>query len=804
MDILNLPDDLKQRLRDGVVNSVACLAENVKGGDKIAKIIRQLSSQAAFYNAFDQAMQRGVKRFATEYVIQDEDLVEAIISDGTFWQSHYVRQALMTMLHQPGSWNVQEREIIVQHFADVLPKRVNRERVDKAVTFLLGGVLEELWTLPGVREIREIYSLQFQKIGIDVAQRQVALLEAQLEATTQLNTEVRHALLQLATLLEQRLLAAPQLQPILPSARPYHNLFQPEYTRFIGRRKELNWLRRRLRSKAKVWQMMITGIGGVGKSALALAIAHEYHTRYNELPPEERFEAIIWITAKEVVLTIDGKGKSALSGLIFHTLEDIYTAIAQTLEREDITRALPENQDVLVQKALGAQRTLLILDNLESVTDDRVRTFLNHLPVSTKCLITSREWVESTAVLKLTGLSPEEAEKMITEESKARGVELNTAQLQRLFIRTAGLPLPIKLSAARMDSGETFEQVIRWLGKATGDLPEYCVKGQIVIVQKRNLNAWKILLTCSLFDQEAGILRETLGNIADLSLDERDDGLTLLQRLSLLNRDEDDRFWILPMVQEYLGTELEKADFGKTLTERWLNWSVEFTQNYAMDLDLHVERAQTIGLEYPHLLNAIRWCQKHEQWELLLQLVENTWFYPYLVGLFGELREMLGAGLQATKSLQSEQGKGRLLSRLGRLLWVQGQYDKTLKACLENAEAIALRYKDDKELGRLSDTLSARALAWTLYRRGTTLIELGNTTIAEAPLIQSLDMATSWNDRHLIARNQLSLARIYADTGRLQHALQAAEDSCNLFERLGMTAKLAEANAILQKLQDSV
>jgi len=213
-----------------------------------------------------------------------------------------------------------------------------------------------------------------------------------------------------------------------------------------------------------------------------------------------------------------------------------------------------------------------------------------------------------------------------------------------------------------------------------------------------------------------------------------------------------------------------------------------------------------------------------------------------------------------------------LLSRLGRLLWVQGQYDKTLKACLENAEAIALRYKDDKELGRLSDTLSdilyengdlqeaeqlavkvleigerlndlelrilaayrlsvfeskrgqfdkalewldrreqwcrelnwSRALAWTLYRRGTTLIELGNTTIAEAPLIQSLDMATSWNDRHLIARNQLSLARIYADTGRLQHALQAAEDSCNLFERLGMTAKLAEANAILQKLQDSV
>jgi tetratricopeptide (TPR) repeat protein len=669
----------------------------------------------------------------------------------------------------------------------------------------------------------------------------------------------------------QPLPSAPPIQPTMPSERPYHNLFQPDYTLFIGRRKELKWLRRHLTSKAKVWQMVITGIGGVGKSALALAIAHEYHIRYNELPPEERFEAIIWITAKEEVLTIEGKEKSSLSGLIFHTLEDIYTAIAQTLEREDITRALPENQDALVQKALGAQRTLLIFDNLESVIDDRVRTFLNHLPVSTKCIITSREWVESNAVLRLLGLSLEEAKKLITTESEARVVKMNDSQSQRLFLRTAGLPLTIKLSAARMDSGETFEQVLRWLGKATGDLPEYCVKGQIAIVQVRNLNAWKILLTCSLFDQEAGISRDALGIIADVSLEERDDGLTLLQRLSLLNRDEDDRFWILPMVQEYLEVELENADYGKTLTESWLNWSVEFTQKYAVDLDLHVEEAHTIGLEYPHLLHAIRWCQKHEQLELLLQLVENTWFYPYLAGLFGELREMLEAGLQATKSMQSEQREGRLLRRLGRLLWVQGQNDKTLKTCLENAQAIALRYDDDKELGLVSDTLSdilyrsgdmltaeqlavkvlengerlndlelkilaayrlsvfesnkhhfeealewldrreqwcrelkwSRALAWTLYRRGTTLIEQGNTTLADVPLKQSLEMATPWNDRHLIARNQLSLALVFAATGQFPNALQAAENACDLYERLGMTGKLAEANAILQQLQDS-
>ncbi len=247
MNIINfLPDDLKQKLRDSIVDFVARQAEGGPGGDKAARTIRQLSSQATFYNAFDQAMESAVKRFRAEYTGHDDDLVEAIITDSTFWQSKDVRQALMAMIRRPGSWLVNERETIVQHFADVLPERVDRERVDKAVTFFLRFVLEDLWTLPGVGEIREIYSLQFQKIEAEAARQQVALLEAQLQATTQLSADVRQALLQLATDLEQRLLSTQPPQPTLPSVRPYHNLFQPEYTRFVGRQKELDWLHQRL------------------------------------------------------------------------------------------------------------------------------------------------------------------------------------------------------------------------------------------------------------------------------------------------------------------------------------------------------------------------------------------------------------------------------------------------------------------------------------------------------------------------------------------------------------------------------
>lgn len=237
MEILDfLPDNLRQQLRDSAVEFLADYAEKIVG-EKTAKTIRLLSSQAEFNKSFDYAMETAVKRFIAEYTIQDEDLVEAIIKDTTFWKHKDVQQTLMILIRRPGSWLANEQGIVLQHFSNVLPNRVNRERVNKAVNSLLGYIVEEIWTLPGVSEIREIYSLQFQKIGVDIAKQQTALLEAQLRATTQMSIDVRQALLQLATALETRLITAPSLQPALRRTLPYQNLPQPDYTTFVGRQK---------------------------------------------------------------------------------------------------------------------------------------------------------------------------------------------------------------------------------------------------------------------------------------------------------------------------------------------------------------------------------------------------------------------------------------------------------------------------------------------------------------------------------------------------------------------------------------
>ena len=778
MDFLSfIPDPIKKQVVDVLVKFLADQAEKTLG-DQLANRLRKLSSEAGFLDAFDKAMSTAQKRFIAEYTAIDEDLVSAITADPKFWQNKSVRKALINMVSHPGAWLYDDQVLLATHFEDVLPHRVNRERVDKAIAFFLRCIVEELWTLPGAKEIREVYSLQAQKLTAEAVMQQVALTRQALEIETQLSVDMRHTLQQLTTALEQRILEAPTPPSASPRPRPYHNLPQPDYTHFVGREREIAWLEQRLSSQDRVWLTVVSGIGGVGKSALALAVAHAYRERYHTLPPEERFEAIVWVSAKSEVLTAMGTEQSAPEGLIVRTLEDIYTTISQTLEREDITRALPDDQDRLVQRALGQQRTLLIVDNLESVTDERVKGFLRNLTPPTKALITSREWIDVAAALKLTGLPQDEAFALIAAEANTRGISLVLEQQQQLFERTFGLPLPIKLAIARLASGETFEQVLRWLGDATGSLPEYCVKGHIEFVRQKHAAAWKLLLACSLFDQNIGASRETLGKIVDLSLTDRDDGLATLLRSSLINRTSADRFWVLPMVQGYAAVQLSQIDSSQ-FVQPWLDWALEYSKEHGGNLDLHVERIQELGREYANIHAAMQWCFKHELWEYVQQLSEAVWFYSYLVGPLYECRAVLDMGMQAAVNLGNRKAQGWILQRLGRLTGAQGQFDVALSQYLHQAEMIANETKDTANLGRVYTLRSG-----ILFRQND-LIK--SRQLAEASMVIANEIDDPEIRGHAIHR----LAEIESAMGNGEKSLELLDLDAEWCQKTGWLRQLA-------------
>jgi predicted ATPase len=212
-----------------------------------------------------------------------------------------------------------------------------------------------------------------------------------------------------------------------------------ELTSFVGRRSELSEVRKAL-SAARL--VTLTGIGGVGKTRLALRVAGEVRTDFR-----------------------DGVWFVELGELRDETmLVDVVTA---TLGVRD--QSARPSLEVLIE-FLSSRRLLLVLDNCEQVVDAAAKlaeSLLRSCP-EIRILATSREALDivGETVEPLSPLpcpdnyseglgSGNDAVALFAERAAAAvpGFELtteNTATIAQICSRLDGLPLAIELAAARL------------------------------------------------------------------------------------------------------------------------------------------------------------------------------------------------------------------------------------------------------------------------------------------------------------------------------------------------------------------
>jgi hypothetical protein len=766
-----IPDTLKQALIDGLVEFLASQADKLSDGT-LGERLRGLASDGALRRAMEQALQRATTRFEREYADIDEDLVAAIRADQGFWAHGEVRQAILQLVARPGNWGEAERAAVADHFAAVLPARRNRERVDQAVTRLLRCVAEEIWAIPAAKEIREIYALQLQRHSSETLARQVELAEQRLQASVADTNELRAAVLALLGQQREQLLLAPPAPLAPPPMRPLHNLPPNDSTPFVGREAERARLRQLLSPDDRAWQVLLLGIGGAGKSSLARTIGHEYRERYADLPERERFEAIIWVSAKEQTLTASGTAPAAPDGLIFHTLDDIYATIAQVLERADLAQASAGERDRLAQQVLAAQRTLLIVDNFESVRDPRVAAFLRSLPPPTKALITSREWLDAATIIRLGGLTDQDALQFLHEATAQHGITLDPSQALQLVSAAGGLPLPLRLAVARLQSGERPAAVLRWLANAAGDLPAYCVQSQSELARARVAHAWPLLVACTCFDREAGAAPTTLATVAGLDEADCDAGLAQLLRLSLVQPLDNERIGLLPLVERYVEGAASPAE-RTAINERWLAWLSEWSRAVAAQLDLKIELVNQVREEFPNLRLGITWCREQGRHSELLDLVRGGWFYAELSGRFDELRTMIEVAHQAAQALGSQADTAFTLRQMAWLRRLQGQAIAPTLAQLAQAEALAQAAGDE---GLLADI-------W--YISADLDEQRGDLVAAEGRARQMLALAERHSDDRIRALAAYRLAKFALRRGDPAEAHSWADAADAAAERIG-------------------
>lgn len=409
------------------------------------------------------------------------------------------------------------------------------------------------------------------------------------------------------------------------------NLPAPTYTEFIGREADMKKLLERLSPEHGAHMITVHGIGGVGKTALVLEAAYlSLKASRENLAGLTKFDAIIFTSAKQQELIPDSILRRQQGQ---RNLRDIFREIAHALADPTIIQSPPNDQFDRVRQSLSKQRTLLIVDNMETIEDrDQVIEFLYNLPICVKVVITTRERI-ALLPISLRNLPPDDGLQLIQQQAGEKGIAINDEDSQLVYDRTGGIPLAIVYAIGQVSSGYSLNSVLERLASATGDVARFCFEQSVQGMKGQP--AHKLLMALAIFPDFP--IQAALVEVAGLTAapDSVNDGLARLQQLSLVNlKPEKKRYEMLSLTREYALAELAAyPTFEKEARQRWVKWYLDFAHSYAgedWEKWIHYKKLQE---EEGNLRAVLYWCKDQDHYQevrdlwLLLNHYANLYAY---------------------------------------------------------------------------------------------------------------------------------------------------------------------------------
>jgi hypothetical protein len=282
--------------------------------------------------------------------------------------------------------------------------------------------------------------------------------------------------------------------------------------KFFGRKKQIKKIREEILEIPNV-DGIIYGPGGVGKTALMREISIQLFTNFAN-SDELLFNNIVWASAKKdfynPILNITEENNQQ-----FECLEHILSVILKFFDYEDVDEYGFEDKKELLVEILLENKTLLVLDNFETISPTDAKQIINFFsieikkqlkrrPDSFKVILTSRESIPSGfQQFKLKGLDLKDSKNLMNNEYnkyKNIGSDLTDEQKENIHEYTHGIPILIKHVY-----GKLFEfkiplvTILQKLPDVGNEVIKFSFKEILDILKKDDLTL-DILLALSIYD----------------------------------------------------------------------------------------------------------------------------------------------------------------------------------------------------------------------------------------------------------------------------------------------------------------